>query len=214
MVYRNADSGRSPAQVIGTPLSHGSALHCAYADVTSGRNQQHRTRIMRFIMRSAFVTYPKACLLHAGGLVGLALLYQNVEVPWYISLPSFLLLALWPWLGPWQRQDHGQQAGTEDAQQTFNNLSQNLSRHTCHNALAAAEVAHAALQLSGRLQSQLGATEQISQAAEAITTPCVPSRRWLLHKTYARAVPAGSRICVKRLTPCNNSARRRQPAAS
>jgi methyl-accepting chemotaxis protein len=169
MVYRNADSGRSPAQVIGTPLSHGSALHCAYADVTSGRNQQHRTRIMRFIMRSAFVTYPKACLLHAGGLVGLALLYQNVEVPWYISLPSFLLLALWPWLGPWQRQDHGQQAGTEDAQQTFNNLSQNLSRHTCHNALAAAEVAHAALQLSGRLQSQLGATEQISQAAEAIT---------------------------------------------
>lgn len=120
-------------------------------------------------MRSAFVTYPKACLLHAVGLAGLALLYHTVAVPWFISLPSFLLLALWPWLGPWQRQDQASQSAGADAQHAFNELSQNLSRHTCHNALAAAEVAHAALQLSGRLQSQLGATEQINQAAEAIT---------------------------------------------
>ncbi|WXL26020.1 methyl-accepting chemotaxis protein [Ectopseudomonas mendocina] len=120
-------------------------------------------------MRSAFVAYPKTFLLHAAGLIALAFVYQSVQVPWFISLPSFLLLALWPWLGPWQREESSAQSGAANAHVSFNELSQNLSRHTCHNALAAAEVAHAALQLSGRLQSQLSATEQINQAAEAIT---------------------------------------------
>ena len=120
-------------------------------------------------MRSAFVTYPKACLLHAIGLAGLMLAYQQTQLPWFISIPSFLLLALWPWLGPWQRQHDDQPAAANDPAQSFSHLSQNLSRQTCHNALAAAEVAHAAQHLAAKLSSQLTATEQINQAAEAIT---------------------------------------------
>ncbi|PTS82495.1 chemotaxis protein [Pseudomonas sp. HMWF032] len=93
--------------------------------------------------------------------------YQQMQVPWFVSVPSFLLLALWPWLGPWQRQDEGVPTATQ-ADDEFVGISQNLSRHTCHNALASAEVAHAAHQVAGKLQSQLGATEQINHAAEAI----------------------------------------------
>ncbi|MCU1719077.1 methyl-accepting chemotaxis protein [Pseudomonas sp. 5P_3.1_Bac2] len=119
-------------------------------------------------MRSAFVSSPIACLLHTAGLIGLLVLYQQVQVPWYISVSSLLLLGLWPWLGPWQRPEHETVAPTA-ADQSFSQLSQTLSRHTTQNALAAAQVAHAAGQLSGRLHSQLSATEQINQAAEAIT---------------------------------------------
>ncbi len=120
-------------------------------------------------MRSAFITYPKACLLHAIGLAGLMAVYQQTQLPWFISIPSFLLLALWPWLGPWQRQHEEQPLHTDVQQSPFSSLSQNLSRQTCHNALAAAEVAHAAQHLAGKLTSQLAATEQIDHAAEAIT---------------------------------------------
>ncbi|HEX5843143.1 MAG TPA: methyl-accepting chemotaxis protein [Pseudomonas sp.] len=119
-------------------------------------------------MRSAFVSYPKACLLHAVGLAGLMALYQQLPLPWFVSIPSFLLLALWPWLGPWQRQ-HEEPHPADAPNAQFNALSQSLSRHTCHNALAAAQVSHAVQQLAGKLHSQLGAVAQISQAAEAIT---------------------------------------------
>lgn len=120
-------------------------------------------------MRSAFITYPKACLLHAIGLAGLMAVYQQTQLPWFVSIPSFLLLALWPWLGPWQRQHEEQPLQVDTPQSAFSSLSQNLSRQTCHNALAAAEVAHAAQHLAGKLTSQLSATEQINHAAEAIT---------------------------------------------
>ncbi|MGE8497088.1 MAG: methyl-accepting chemotaxis protein [Pseudomonas sp.] len=89
-------------------------------------------------------------------------------MPWYVSIPSFLLLALWPWLGPWQRQHEPAPEATPE-EGRFSSLSQNLSRHTCHNALSAAQVSHAVQQLAGKLQSQLGAVEQISQGADAIT---------------------------------------------
>ena len=45
-------------------------------------------------MRSAFITYPKACALHALGLAGLMVAYQQMQLPWFVSIPSFLLLAL------------------------------------------------------------------------------------------------------------------------
>ena len=121
-------------------------------------------------MRSAFINYPKACLLHALGLAGLMLAYQQSEMPWFVSIPSFLLLALWPWLGPWQRQHDGHPVqGAEQPADAFSELTRELSRHTCHNALSAAQVAHTVQQLGLRLQSQLDAVEQINQAAEAIT---------------------------------------------
>ena len=119
-------------------------------------------------MRSAFISYPKTCVLHALGLAGLMALYQQTQMPLYLSIPSFLLLALWPWLGPWQRKDNGLAQAAEAGGQ-FNELSRTLSRHTCHNALSAAQVSHAVQQLAGKLQSQLGAVEQINQAADAIT---------------------------------------------
>ena len=119
-------------------------------------------------MRSAFISYPKTCALHALGLAGLMVLYQQVQMPLYLSMASFMLLALWPWLGPWQRKDDGQAHAAEEGAQ-FNELSRTLSRHTCHNALSAAQVSHAVQQLAGKLQSQLGAVEQINQAADAIT---------------------------------------------
>ena len=119
--------------------------------------------------RTAFVSHPKACALHAIGLAALMGVYQQVVLPWYVSIPSFLLLALWPWLGPWQRRLDESDAAPPKAGKALDSLSQTLSRHTCHNALSAAHVAHAVQQLAGKLQSQLTAVEQISQGADAIT---------------------------------------------
>jgi methyl-accepting chemotaxis protein len=119
-------------------------------------------------MQAAFVRSPIACLLHALGLAGLMLVYQQTAFPLYVSVPSLLLLALWPWLGPWQRRDEPA-AAQQPAGGDFVELSRGLSRHTCHNALSAAQVAHAVKQLAERLQSQLAAVAQVSQAAEAIT---------------------------------------------
>ncbi|OEC33149.1 methyl-accepting chemotaxis protein [Pseudomonas cuatrocienegasensis] len=119
--------------------------------------------------RTAFVSHPKACALHAIGLAALMGVYQQVVLPWYVSIPSFLLLALWPWLGPWQRRLDESDAAPPKAGKALDSLSQTLSRHTCHNALSAAHVAHAVQQLAGKLQSQLAAVEQISQGADAIT---------------------------------------------
>lgn len=102
-------------------------------------------------MRSAFITYPKACALHAVGLAGLMMAYQQMQLPWFVSPPSFLLLALW--LGPWQRQDQELPSVASSSADGFAGLSQNLSRRACHNALASAEVAHTAQQLAGKLQS-------------------------------------------------------------
>ncbi|SDI20617.1 methyl-accepting chemotaxis protein [Pseudomonas benzenivorans] len=119
-------------------------------------------------MSSALIRSPKACLLHALGLAALLVVYQQVPLPLYVSLPSLLLLALWPWLGPWQRREAGPQPSGAGGGRLAD-LSQSLSQHTCHNALSAAQVAHAVQQLAGKLHSQLSAIEQISQGADAIT---------------------------------------------
>jgi methyl-accepting chemotaxis protein len=121
-------------------------------------------------MQAAFVRSPFTCLLHALGLAALMVAYQSMQLPLYISVPSFMILALWPWLGPWQRRDEGETvARAVQSGNDFVELSRGLSRHTCHNALSAARVAHAVQHLAGRLQSQLAAVEQVSAAAEAIT---------------------------------------------
>ncbi|NQD95383.1 methyl-accepting chemotaxis protein [Pseudomonas sp. CrR25] len=119
-------------------------------------------------MPTAFIRSPRACLLHAGGLAALLLAQQLFELPSSVALPALMLLALWPWLGPWQRRADGAPAARGGAPH-FEDLSRTLSRHTCHNALSAAQVAHAVQQLADKLQSQLGAIEQVSQGADAIT---------------------------------------------
>lgn len=120
-------------------------------------------------MQAAFIRSPFTFFLHAVGLAGLMLTYQMMQLPAYVSVPSYLLLALWPWLGPWQRRDDPLQPDQPSSQGDFVEFSRGLSRHTCHNALSAAKVAHAVKHLADCLKSQLTAVQQVSQAAEAIT---------------------------------------------
>ncbi|TBU97175.1 methyl-accepting chemotaxis protein [Phytopseudomonas dryadis] len=94
------------------------------------------------------------------------LVYQQVRLPAYVGVPALLLLALWPWLGPWRRPAAPAQAV---AAGSLGDLSQSLSQHTCHNALSAAQVSHTVQQLAGKLQSQLLAVEQIGEGADAVT---------------------------------------------
>ncbi|MES2817550.1 MAG: methyl-accepting chemotaxis protein [Pseudomonadota bacterium] len=118
--------------------------------------------------RSAFIRRPLACLLHALGLLAVMGVYQQVQVPSYLAMLSVLLLALWPWLGPWQRIEDEVETPTTQPH-PIDRLSKALSRSTCHNALSAAQVAHGVQQLAGRLQSQLDVVEQLGQGVDAIT---------------------------------------------
>ena len=119
-------------------------------------------------MRPTFRLHPKACLFHAAALLGLLLFHGWMELPFYLTAISVLLLALWPWLGPWRNQTD---VAVEDSAGELSSaaLSKSLSRHTCHNALSAAQVSFSAEQLAARLQSQLVAVSEIANGAEAMT---------------------------------------------
>ena len=119
-------------------------------------------------MSTAVIRQPKACLLHALALAALLLTYQQLQLSPYVAMPAVLMLALWPWLGPWQRRAEDDATASASAEH-FSELSRSLSQHTCHNALSAAQVAHAVQQLADKLQSQLSAIEQIGEGADAIT---------------------------------------------
>ena len=119
-------------------------------------------------MRVAFIRHPMAFALHALGLVALMVVHRQFDMPLLVTIVSVLLLALWPWLGPWQRRDEEMRAADESTP-SLSRLTQSLSEHTCHNALSAAQVADSVKRLAEKVQSQLLATEQISQSAEAIT---------------------------------------------
>lgn len=120
-------------------------------------------------MRPAFRLHPKACLLHAAALLGLLLFHGWMGLPFYLTAISILLLGLWPWFGPWRTEAKVPAAADTDALSSAA-LSKSLSRHTCHNALSAAQVSFSAEQLAARLQSQLAAISEIAQGAEAMTT--------------------------------------------
>ncbi|PAU66446.1 chemotaxis protein [Pseudomonas sp. PIC25] len=138
-------------------------------------------------MRPAFIGHPVACLIHALGLAALMLVYQRMQLPLYVSIPSFLLLALWPWLGPWQRStEEGSHGPKSDGGPTFDQLSANLSRHTSQNALSAAKVAFSVQQLANKLKSQMGAVDQVTGGAEAMTATEQDSAR-LAQQTLAAA---------------------------
>ncbi len=90
-------------------------------------------------------------LLTAMAYAGLAL---------YLALPLTLLVL---WLPHLRRAPVTTQV--EEAAQD-NDLIQQLARGTSHNALSAAAVAHSVQQLAARVQSQLGAAEEIVGSAE------------------------------------------------
>jgi len=119
-------------------------------------------------MRPAFRLHPKACLLHAAALLGLLLFHGWMGLPFYLTAISILLLGLWPWFGPWRTEANVPAAADTDTLSSAA-LSKSLSRHTCHNALSAAQVSFSAEQLAARLQSQLTAISEIAQGAEAMT---------------------------------------------
>ncbi|WP_019341220.1 methyl-accepting chemotaxis protein [Stutzerimonas stutzeri] len=119
-------------------------------------------------MRPIFRLHPKACLFHAAALLGLLLFHGWMELPFYLTAISILLLALWPWLGPW-RTEANVSASEDTSELSSAALSKSLSRHTCHNALSAAQVSFSAEQLAARLQSQLVAVSEIANGAEAMT---------------------------------------------
>ena len=119
-------------------------------------------------MRPAFRLHPNVCLLHAVSLLALLSFLQWMKLPFYLTALSILLLSLWPWLGPWRVQTDPPSSSDANAESSAA-LSKSLSRHTCHNALSAAQVSFSAEQLASRLQSQLVAISEIANGAEAMT---------------------------------------------
>ena len=117
-------------------------------------------------MRSAYLRHPQACLLHGLGLVILMTVYQQGQMPLHLSIPAYLLLALWPWFGPWQRP--AEDAAPDPALLAFSALRQSLARSTDEHALVAAQQAAAVAQLADRLQAQLQALAHLRQGGEAL----------------------------------------------
>ena len=118
-------------------------------------------------MRSAYLRHPQACLLHGFGLVILMTVYQQGQMPLHLSIPAYLLLALWPWFGPWQRPAEDA-APADPALLAFSALRQSLARSTDEHALVAAQQAAAVAQLADRLQAQLQVLAHLRQGGEAL----------------------------------------------
>lgn len=53
-------------------------------------------------MRPAYARFPLTAVFHAVGLGLLMWTYASAQLPLYLCIPAYLLLALWPWLGPWR----------------------------------------------------------------------------------------------------------------
>ncbi|MGN5583557.1 methyl-accepting chemotaxis protein [Stutzerimonas sp. Brlt_13] len=110
--------------------------------------------------------HPKAIVFHVALIVGLLLMHYWLAPPLLLTALLLLAAALWPWFTVWRAADDG--ATAADTPPAFSELTKNLSRNTCHNALSAAQVAFSAEQLASRLQSQLKAVSEIANGAEAI----------------------------------------------
>lgn len=110
--------------------------------------------------------HPKAIVFHVALIVGLLLMHYWLAPPLLLTALLLLAAALWPWFTVWRAADDGSTAA--DTPPAFSELTKNLSRNTCHNALSAAQVAFSAERLASRLQSQLKAVSEIANGAEAI----------------------------------------------
>ncbi|MGE4407020.1 MAG: methyl-accepting chemotaxis protein [Pseudomonas sp.] len=119
-------------------------------------------------MSPAFRRQPGIVLFQGLLIIGLLLLQHWLVPPLPVMALLWLGAALWPWFVRRPATSDAAVASTEGGQQAFTDFSKNLSRNTCHNALAAAQVAYSAEQLASRLQSQLQAVSEIAGGAEGI----------------------------------------------
>src|SRR3546814_1655543 len=129
---------------------------------TSDRSDKNKRPTM-----SPAIRHPKAAVFHALLIIGLLLVHYWLAPPLLVTGSLLMVAALWPWFTSW-----GVVAGgappADGAPQSFAELTKNLSRSTCHNALSAAQVAFSAQQLALRLKSQLQAVSEIANGAQAI----------------------------------------------
>ena len=110
---------------------------------------------------------PKAAVFHAVLIIGLLLVHYWLAPPLLVTGALLMVAALWPWFTSWGVVACGAPPA-DGAPQSFAELTKNLSRSTCHNALSAAQVAFSAEQLAIRLKSQLQAVSEIANGAQAI----------------------------------------------
>ena len=97
-------------------------------------------------------------------LVGLFMAMAWLDLSLYVALPV-ALVALWlPRLVVQAPAATPAHQGASD----ISRLTRDLSRTTSHNALSAAGVAFSVKQLAGKVQSQLGAAEQIVNSADVM----------------------------------------------
>lgn len=92
-------------------------------------------------------------------LVLAAVLFMGPETLWYTPLIAAL---------PWVTLLRQPTAPTVDSTDKLSELARRLSKSTCHNAIAAAEVSYSVDQLATRISSQLAATTQAASNAGAI----------------------------------------------
>jgi methyl-accepting chemotaxis protein len=111
--------------------------------------------------------HPKLVAFHAALIIALLLVHYWLAPPLAVTAILLLAAALWPWFSA-SLVANADAATADDTPRAFAELSKNLSRNTCHNALSAAQVAYSAEQLASRLQSQLQAVSEIANGAQAI----------------------------------------------
>ncbi|AWM59349.1 methyl-accepting chemotaxis protein [Pseudomonas songnenensis] len=111
--------------------------------------------------------HPKLVAFHAALIIALLLVHYWLAPPLAVTAILLLAAALWPWFSA-SLAANADAATADDTPGAFAELSKNLSRNTCHNALSAAQVAYSAEQLASRLQSQLQAVSEIANGAQAI----------------------------------------------
>lgn len=111
--------------------------------------------------------HPKVVVFQAALIIGLLLVHHWLTPPLLVTGTLLMVAAMWPWFTAWLAADRGVSV-TDSEPQAFAELTKNLSRNTCHNALSAAQVAYSAEQLASRLKSQLQAVSEIANGAQAI----------------------------------------------
>jgi methyl-accepting chemotaxis protein len=95
--------------------------------------------------------HPKAVLFHATLIISLLLVHYWLAPPLLVMAILLLAAALSPWFSA-SLTTNADAATADEMPRAFAELSKNLSRNTCHNALSAAQVAYSAEQLASPLQ--------------------------------------------------------------